>query len=135
MKRIFQWLFLALKWLIAVLIMLEIASFLAISLSNYWIYGQFRDGEPVRYDPYALFLEGVRPTQIIPAPGQEPLTFWLFGGSAMRGATDDDDRTIPSLLARIWNREEPQPPGHHGQLRGRRLQFPDGNQVPAKTSD
>ena len=62
MKRIFRILFTSLKWLIAVLIMVEIASFLAISISNYWIYGQLRDGEPVHYDPYALFLEGVRPT-------------------------------------------------------------------------
>ena len=90
--------------------MVEIASFLAISLSNYWIYGQFRDGERVNYDPYALFLEGVRPTYNNPAPGKKVLTFWLFGGSAMRGATDFDDRTIPSFLAQIWNREEPQSP-------------------------
>ena len=43
-------------------VLVEIASFLAITLSNYWIYGQIRDGEPVRYDPYALFMEGERPT-------------------------------------------------------------------------
>ena len=51
MKRVFQGMCRALKWLVASLIMLEIASFLAISLSNYWIYGQFRDGERVNYDP------------------------------------------------------------------------------------
>ncbi len=28
----------------------------------------------------------------------------------MRGATDYDDRTIPSVLAGLWNREEPQQP-------------------------
>ena len=111
MKKIFTGLCLGLKWLIAGLIMLEIASFLAISLSNYWIYGQIRDGEPVRYDPYALFLEGVRPTFNNPDPsGKNIRTFWLFGGSAMRGACDHDDRTIPSYLARLWNQEEPQQP-------------------------
>jgi hypothetical protein len=107
LKRIFHWMFLSLKWIIAVIIMVEVASFLAISLSNYWIYGQFRDGDPVRYDPYALFLEGVKPTYNNPAPGKNDLTFWLFGGSSMRGATIHDDRTIPSFLAQVWNREEP----------------------------
>ena len=111
MQRTFHRLFSLVKWLIAGIIMVEIASFLAISLSNYWIYGQLRDGEPVNYDPYALFLEGVRPTHNNPAaPGKNGLTFWLFGGSAMRGATDYDDRTVPSFLAQIWNREEPNHP-------------------------
>jgi lysophospholipase L1-like esterase len=110
LKRIFRGLFTGLKWLVAVIVMVEIASFLAISLSNYWIYGQFRDGEKVRYDPYALFLEGDRPTLNNPAPGKEVLTFWLFGGSSMRGATNHDERTIPSFLAQRWNRDEPQWP-------------------------
>jgi lysophospholipase L1-like esterase len=110
MKRISRTLLIFLKWLIAGIVMVEIASFLAISLSNYWIYGQLRDGERVNYDPYALFLEGVRPTINNPDPGKEVLTVWLFGGSTMRGATDYDDRTIPSFLARIWNQEEPQLP-------------------------
>ncbi len=108
MKRILLRLFSLFKWLIAVIIMVEIASFLAISLSNYWIYGQFRDGERVTYDPYALFLEGVRPTANNPDPAGKKLpSFWLFGGSTMRGATDYDDRTIPSFLARILNQEKP----------------------------
>ena len=87
--------------------MVEIASFLAISISNYWIYGQLRDGDPVHYDPYALYLEGVRPTANNPAPGKSQMTVWLFGGSSMRGACDHDSRTIPSYLAKIWNRQEP----------------------------
>lgn len=110
MKRISRRLFVFLKWLIAGIIMVEIASFLTISLSNYWIYGQLRDGERVNYDPYALFLEGVRPTFNNPAAPEEALTVWLFGGSTMRGATDYDERTIPSFLAEFWNREEPQAP-------------------------
>ncbi len=110
MKRFFQWLLFSLKWLIGGIIMLEVVSFLVICLSNYWIYGQLRDGDLVHYDPYALFLEGVRPTYHNPPPGKEALTFWFFGGSAMRGATDHDERTIPSYLAQIWNREESQLP-------------------------
>jgi hypothetical protein len=107
LKKIFHWLFLSVKWLIAVIIMVEVASFLAVCISNYWIYGQLRDGDPVRYDPYALFLEGVRPTHYNPAPGQSRVTVWLFGGSTMRGACDHDSRTIPSYLAKLWNRQEP----------------------------
>jgi lysophospholipase L1-like esterase len=110
MKRLFQWLFFGLKWLIGGLIFLEVASFLVICLSNYWIYGQLRDGELVHYDPYALFLEGVRPTFNNPPSGKNILTFWFFGGSSMRGATNHDERTIPSLLARVWNQEEPKLP-------------------------
>jgi lysophospholipase L1-like esterase len=111
LKRIFSRLFLLCKWVIAGIILVEITSFLIICLSNYWIYGQIRDGEKVSYDPYALFLEGVRPTLNNPAaPGPGAWTFWLFGGSTMRGATDFDDRTIPSLLALNWNREEPDRP-------------------------
>jgi hypothetical protein len=108
LKRIFRGLLVSLKWLIFSLIMVEVACFLAISLSNYWIYGQLRDGERVNYDPYALFLEGVRPTLNNPPKGKQALTIWFFGGSTMRGATNFNDRTIPSVLAGIWNREEPQ---------------------------
>lgn len=106
MKRIFQGLFLLLKWLVVAIVLVEVASFLAICVSNYWIYGQIRDGERVHYDPYALFLEGVRPTYNNPTSGKSMMTVWLFGGSAMRGATDYDDRTIPSFLAQTWNQDE-----------------------------
>lgn len=110
MHKIFRGLFISLKWLVGIIVLVEVCSFLAISLSNYWIYGQLRDGEPVHYDPYALFLEGVRPTHNNPVPEKSVLTFWLFGGSTMRGATDYDGRTIPSCLAKIWNQEEPLQP-------------------------
>ena len=106
MKRIFQGLVVLLKGLLLAMVLVELASFLAVSVSNYWIYGQIRDGEQVHYDPYALFLEGVRPTHNNPASGKSRLIVWLFGGSSMRGATDYDDRTIPSFLAQIWNQEE-----------------------------
>ena len=118
MKKILRGVFISLKWLIAGIIMVEVASFLAISLSNYWIYGQFRDGERVSYDPYALFLEGGRRTYNNPPAGKGVLTVWLFGGSSMRGATYHDDRTIPSFLAQAWNRQEPQAPAvmiNHGE--------------------
>ena len=71
MKKTLRILFTSLKWLIALVIMVEVASFLAVSISNYWIYGQLRDGDPVHYDPYALFLEGdAAHVTNNPAPGK-----------------------------------------------------------------
>ncbi|MGB7913322.1 MAG: hypothetical protein WCF59_13990 [Desulfobaccales bacterium] len=111
MKRIFSGVFRLCKWVIIGVILVEVASFLAVSLSNYWIYGQLRDGDVVSYDPYALFLEKVRPTLNNPAaPGPGAWTFWLFGGSTMRGPNPIDAHTIPSFLARDWNRDEPEHP-------------------------
>ena len=70
MKKIFRRLFTSLKWLIAVLIMLEIASFLAISLSNYWIYGQFGMGSRCGMTLTPCFWKGCGPLITIPAPGK-----------------------------------------------------------------
>jgi lysophospholipase L1-like esterase len=101
-------------YLLLALLLVEVASFSIVTLSNYFIYGQLREGSSVRYDPYALYLnrEGVRPTHFNfsqPAPGNHK-TIWLLGGSTMKGVTDHDDRTIPSYLARFLNQEEPAVP-------------------------
>ena len=111
MKKSILGLFRLLKWLVIAAILVEIFSFLVITVSNYWIYGQVKDGDPVRYDPYALFVaeNGPRPTAHNPAgaPAKNDKIFWLFGGSTMRGATDRDDKTIPSFLAAVLNEAEP----------------------------
>ena len=88
---------------------LEIGSFLIVTLSNYIIFGKIREGSRVLYDPYALYLnvEGVRPTANNTSLADPPNVLWLLGGSTMRGATDDDARTIPSYLAGILNRAKP----------------------------
>jgi lysophospholipase L1-like esterase len=48
----------------------------------------------------------VRPTT--PNPDLQPdrvhRTIWLFGGSTMRGSTDQDEQTIPSHLSELLNR-------------------------------
>ncbi len=97
-------------WLLLCLVSLEVASFLGITLSNYLIFGKAREGSRVVYDPYALYLNvaGVRPTRHNPPPDQAREVVWLLGGSTMRGATEDDGRTIPSLLAACLNREHPE---------------------------
>ncbi len=114
MRRWFHWLILFLKWLIAAAILVEVLAFLIVTLSIYWIYGQLREGEAARYDPYALYLNinGPRPTANNPLR-VDPKTqkiIWMFGGSTTRGVTDFDELTIPSHLARIFNQEEPRLP-------------------------
>jgi hypothetical protein len=94
-------------WAVLALVTVEILSFLLITGSNYVLYRQIREGTPAIYDPYALFLMpgGARPTaHNAPAPaGPNHRVIWMFGGSTTRGATDHDDRTIPSHLAGILN--------------------------------
>lgn len=116
MTRFCRLLFTGLKWLIAGLILVEVFSFLIITVSNYWIYGQVRDGDPVRYDPYVLFVSETAPRPTAhnpPAPDRGKYRLiWLFGGSTMKGATDDDTKTIPSFLARDLNQAEPLLPAY-----------------------
>ncbi len=97
-----------LKWIIVGLVCIEIGSFLIVTASNYIIFGKIREGSRVLYDPYAIYLnvEGVRPTAHNPSLADPPNILWLLGGSTMRGATDDDAKTIPSYLAAILNREQ-----------------------------
>jgi lysophospholipase L1-like esterase len=96
--------------LVASLVLLELLCFGIITTSIYFIYGQIREGEPVRYDPYALYLlsSGIRPTVNNPpvGAGSVPL-IWMFGGSTTRGISDDDSQTMPSFLAKVLNQEDP----------------------------
>jgi lysophospholipase L1-like esterase len=113
-KKLIHGLLRALKWLVIAAVLLEVFFFLVITASNYWIYGQVRDGDPIRYDPYALFVgeNGPRPTAHNPGPGEAipGSILWLFGGSTMNGETDQDEKTIPSFLAAVLNQEEPRLP-------------------------
>lgn len=95
-------------WICALFLGVELLAFAGISISNLIIYGHFKEGSQVQYDPYVLFLnvEGRRPTRNNPPDGTgRPV--WMFGGSTMRGATDDDAQTIPSHLAGEMNRDNP----------------------------
>jgi len=106
MKKFLNKVIKLLKLVCTFLIAMEITSFLLISISNYVIYGKIREGSKVHYDPYVLFLnqDGQRRTVYnASTPGVHNITLWLFGGSTMRGATDFDERTIPSFLARALN--------------------------------
>jgi hypothetical protein len=116
MKPFFRLLGTGLKWLLLTLLAVELFSFLIIMGSNYLIYGQFHDCDPVQYDPYTLFVSvrHPRPTRNNPpAPDwQRYRLIWLFGGSTMNGATADDGKTIPSFLARDLNQANPRLPAY-----------------------
>lgn len=107
MKKILRLLLTSIKWLLLAAVGVEVFCFLAVTASNYLIYGQAYEGGFVRYDPYALFLnlEGPRPTAHNPAnptaPGQS--TIWIFGGSTMRSDSTTAATTIPSYLAALLN--------------------------------
>jgi lysophospholipase L1-like esterase len=101
------WLGCLLKWLLIGVVCIEVCSFLIISISNLILYGHLREGSRAVYDPYTLFLQSpaVRPTvgNASASVGSDNRTIWMFGGSTMRGATDDDSHTIASYLATYLN--------------------------------
>lgn len=87
----------------------ELAAFCIVSLTNVILYGHIREGSRAIYDPYALFLQ-TSPERLTlgNAPqgsNGDTKTVWMFGGSTMRGSTDDDGRTIPSFAAAILNQK------------------------------
>ena len=107
MKKALEILASVVKWTVVVLLCVEVAAFITITGMNYVIYGIPREGARVRYDPYAMFLnqQGVRPTwnNSSSADPDKNRVLWLLGGSTMRGSTPDDDKTIPSFLAKELN--------------------------------
>ncbi len=107
--RIAGIIFTVIKWLLIAVIAVEAFSFIVIAGSNYLLYGHPREGSRAQYDPYTLFTmaHGLRKTAYNSSAADERLNrlIWMFGGSTTRGATERDERTIPSLLARILNAE------------------------------
>jgi lysophospholipase L1-like esterase len=96
--------------IIATLVLFEFLCFGIITASIYFIYGQLREGEPVTYDAYALYLlkDGIRPTVNNPPLESKSIPLiWMFGGSTTRGISDDDSQTMPSFLAKVLNQEDP----------------------------
>ncbi|MBI4642955.1 MAG: SGNH/GDSL hydrolase family protein [Deltaproteobacteria bacterium] len=108
MKKPLRLVLSVLKWAVITLAAVEVMSFLVLTLGNLFIYGSVWEGSRVNYDAYTLFQEGPRPTaNNPPAPeaDKQHRAIWMFGGSTMRGSTNDDAKTIPSFLAAILNRE------------------------------
>ncbi|MEW6660687.1 MAG: SGNH/GDSL hydrolase family protein [Thermodesulfobacteriota bacterium] len=109
MKKPLRLILAILKWTVITLVAVEAVSFLVLTLTNLFIYGSIWEGSRVNYDAYTLFQEGPRPTAnnpVNPSSSKDHRTIWMFGGSTMRGSTDDDAKTISSFLAGLLNREE-----------------------------
>lgn len=110
-KRLYKtikWAASAVSYVILLILLIETGSFLVITISNLLLYGHPREGSRAVYDPYTIFQmeSGRRPTTNGSAGGdrERDRVIWLFGGSTLRGDTEDDSRTIPSLLAAYLNR-------------------------------
>ncbi len=96
------------KWSVLVAVLVEVISLITITASNYLIYGSVYEGSRARYDAHTLFLEkdGRRETtfnKTADDPSRNRV-IWMFGGSTLRGSTDDDRKTLPSIVARELNR-------------------------------
>lgn len=109
-RSFWRGLFKGITILVGLLVLMEILCFLVITGSIYFIYGQFSEGEPVRYDANALYLNlhGVRPTaNNAPEEAKDLTTIWMFGGSTTRGISMDDRETLPSFVAHQLNQVPP----------------------------
>lgn len=109
MKKSLRLVLAIIKWTVITLAAVELMCFLVLTLGNLFIYGSVWEGSRVNYDAYTLFQEGPRPTANNPAAAEaakDHRIIWMFGGSTMRGSTNDDAKTIPSFLAGLLNREE-----------------------------
>jgi len=110
MRSFWRSLFRGITIIVGLLVLVEVLCFIIITASIYFIYGQFREGEPVRYDANALYinLHGVRPTaNNVPPDSKDLTTIWMFGGSTTRGISTDDRETLPSFLAHQLNQVPP----------------------------
>jgi len=110
MRSFWRNLFKGITIIVGLLVLVEILCFIIITTSIYFIYGQFREGEPVRYDANALYinLHGPRPTANNASSDAKNLTtIWMFGGSTTRGISTDDRETLPSFVAQRLNEVPP----------------------------
>ena len=89
--------------MVATLVLIELLCFGIITASIFFIYGQIREGEAVKYDPYALYLlkDGVRPTTNNPPAGSRSVPLiWMFGGSTTRGISMLTAKPCPVIWPR-----------------------------------
>lgn len=108
MKALFKAVFFCIKWAVIIALGVELLSFAVVAGSNLVLYGKLREGSVVFYDPYTIYLniEGQKPTSSPPeklVPREHVV--WMFGGSTMRGATEDPSKTIASVLSDQLNKD------------------------------
>jgi lysophospholipase L1-like esterase len=90
----------------------ELACFLVVTVLNMAIYGRTREGSRVVYDSCTLYASasGQRVTlnNKVSADAKQNRRIWFFGGSTTRNNEAEDGRTLPSLVARMLNAEGPE---------------------------
>jgi lysophospholipase L1-like esterase len=106
-RRLLRWVRASIFLVVGGALGLELFCFLVVSATNYLVYGQVREGSRAIYDPYTLFLQStpVRSTAYnsFSPDARKNRSIWVLGGSTTRGATDFDERTIPSFLSQYLN--------------------------------
>ena len=106
--KVWHTLWRCLKVIVALVLAVEVISFLAMTSQNYVSYGHVFSHVPVRYDPDALFLmvDSNPPpdyNSVSPNP-QLNRTIWMFGGSTVRcEAHWNHNKTLPAFLAKFLN--------------------------------
>lgn len=100
MLRLFFW----------AVIILELSCGVVITVMNYAIYGQSREGSRIVYDSFTLYTSAGGLRETTPAPHAKPgpeRVIWFLGGSTMRGESTDAPHTLPSIISRELNKEMP----------------------------
>ncbi len=91
-----------LKWVILILVLVEIGCFLQMTITNQILFDSIWKGSEVRYDPYAEFLniKGVQPKAHYPAAPEleKAKNIWMLGGSTTRCERVPYDQSIASFL-------------------------------------
>lgn len=106
-RNTFRFIIKLIKWALAAALTVEALSFLAITISNYLVYGHVWEGSRSAYDAHAIFHQAPtpRPTEFnatSPTAGNNRV-IWMFGGSTTRGSDGPPAGTIASRLARRLN--------------------------------
>ena len=105
---VLQALWKCLKFVLVLVLAVEIICFTAMTLHNYLLYGNVYSHVPVRYDPDTLFLmldrNPLSDFNSISADPQLNRIVWMFGGSTVRcNAHWDQNQTLPALLSKFLN--------------------------------
>lgn len=97
-----------LKFILVIVLGVEVLSFAAMTFHNYILYGNIYSHVPVRYDPNTLFLMlDQNPSSDFNSVSTDPelnRIVWMFGGSTVRcNAHWDRNQTLPALLSKFLN--------------------------------
>lgn len=99
-----------LRLIVLAVVILELCCGVVVTVMNYAIYGQAREGSRIVYDSFTLYTSAGGLRETAPAPHARPgpeRVIWFLGGSTMRGESTDTAHTLPSIISRELNKETP----------------------------